>query len=170
MEEAAGDSTNIHIMYPGLVYGFLHLLKGNDARKTKFNPNDAAIMASGEVISSIRRYHDVLLALTGRRLIRDDASRYEAIAVGMVDPHENCGALHKSFPDKNSPLHFNLFLPKLLETYDLRYPYVAFSISGLKRLIWASDSPALAALRSSGGYRRLLGYDPREGDEDTTEK
>src|SRR2546421_4740842 len=26
MEEAIGDSANIHIMYPGLVYGFLHLL------------------------------------------------------------------------------------------------------------------------------------------------
>jgi hypothetical protein len=170
MEEAAGDSTNIHIMYPGLVYGFLHLLKGSDARKAKFRPNDAAITPSGEVLSSIRRYHDVLLGLTGRKLIRDDVSRYEAIAVGMVDPHDDSGALNQSFPVKNSPLHFKAFFANLLATYDLRYPYVAFSIAGLKRLIWSPESPALVALRSSGGYKRLLDYDAREGEEESTEE
>jgi hypothetical protein len=169
MEEAAGDSTNIHIMYPGLVYGFLHLLKGSDARKAKLKPNDAAIAVSGEVLPSIRRYHDVLLGLTGRKLIRDEGSRYEVIAIGMVNPHDNCGELHQSFPDKNSPLHFGSFFANLLANYDLRYPYVALSVTGLKRLIWSPDSPALASIRSSGGYKRLLGYEPREGDEETEE-
>jgi hypothetical protein len=169
MEEAAGDATNIHIMYPGLVYGFLHLLKGSDARKVKLKPNDAAIMASGEVLSSIRRYHDVLLGLTGRKFIRDEGSRYEAVAVGMVDPHDNCGTLHQSFPDTQSPLHFAMFFPTLLAAYDLRYPYVAVSVAGLKRLAWATDSPALVSLRGSGGYRNLLGYEPRECEEESAE-
>ena len=29
MEEAVGDCTNLHISYPALVYGFLHVLKAN---------------------------------------------------------------------------------------------------------------------------------------------
>ena len=29
LEEAVGDCTNLHIAYPALVYGFLHLLRGN---------------------------------------------------------------------------------------------------------------------------------------------
>src|SRR5436189_4270653 len=48
MEEAIGDSTNLHIMYPGLVYGFLHFLKANREAEGEFAPNDIALMASGE--------------------------------------------------------------------------------------------------------------------------
>jgi hypothetical protein len=169
MEEAAGDATNIHIMYPGLVYGFVHLLKGSDARKVKHKPNDAAITASGEVLPSIRRYHDVLLGLTGRKFIRDEGSRYETVAIGMVDPHDDCGMLHQTFPDIQSSLHFSKFFPSILASYDLRYPYVAISVAGLKRLVWSSESPALESLRASGGYARLLGYEPREGEEESTE-
>jgi hypothetical protein len=164
MEEAAGDATNMHIMYPGLVYGFLHLLKGSDARKAKFKPNDAAITTAGEILPSIRRYHDVLLALTGRKLIRDEGSRYEGIAIGMVDPHENCGALHETFPDRNSPLHFSTFFGNLLAIYDLRYPYIASSVAGLRRLVWSSGSPALEVLRTKRDHPSSLEYEPREGE------
>jgi len=31
MEEAVGDCTNLHIAYPALVYGFLHVLRANKA-------------------------------------------------------------------------------------------------------------------------------------------
>lgn len=31
MEEAIGDCTNLHISYPNLVYGFLHIMKANVA-------------------------------------------------------------------------------------------------------------------------------------------
>ncbi len=166
IEEAPGDATNLHLMYPGLVYGFLHLLKANDARKAKLKPNDAAITASGKILPSVLRYHDVLLALAGRKLIRDEGSRYEAISLGMVDPHDDCGALHKSFPAAGSPLQFDSFFPTLLAVYDLRFPYVASSVAGLKRLVWDVDSPALATLRANGGYKAMLGYNPREGEEE----
>src|SRR5256714_14685135 len=72
MEEAIGDSTNLHIMYPGLVYGFLHLLKANREGDANLAPNDIAVTASGDAVSAVRRYHDVLLGLSGRRLVRDD--------------------------------------------------------------------------------------------------
>jgi hypothetical protein len=169
MEEAAGDATNMHIMYPGLVYGFLHLLKGSDARKAKFKTNDAAITASGKILSSIHRYHNVLLALAGRKLIRDEGSRYESVAIGMVDPHEKCGALHDTFPDTTSPLHFSRFFDNLLAIYDLRFPYVATSVKGLERLVWSPDSPALEYLRGNGGHPHLIGYEPREGEGEAEE-
>ena len=83
MEEAIGDSTNLHIMYPALVYGFLHFMRANQDGKTNLAPNDIAIAKAGEVVASIRRYHDVLMGLTGRRLVRDDITRYEAVAIGL---------------------------------------------------------------------------------------
>jgi hypothetical protein len=163
MEEAIGDSANIHIMYPGLVYGFLHLLNGNDARKAMLKPNDIAINHKGAVVPSILRYHDVLLGLTGRRFVRNDVSRYEAVGLGLVNPHDEVGALNESFPVNDSPLHISRFIAGVLATYDLRFPYVASTVTILKRYVWETDSPALVALRSHGACQRLLGYEPREG-------
>ncbi len=163
MEEAIGDSANIHIMYPGLVYGFLHLLKGNDARRVALQPNDAAISKEGKVVSSLRRYHDVLLGLTGRKFVRDDVSRYEVVGLGLVNPHDDLGALNSEFPPTDSPLQIRNFTASLLATYDLRFPYVASSVAILRRSIWDAASPALVALQSQGGYQTLLGYEPREG-------
>jgi len=51
MEEAIGDSTNLHIMYPGLVYGFLHFLKANREGEAPLAPNDIALTASGEPVT-----------------------------------------------------------------------------------------------------------------------
>ena len=164
MEEAIGDSANIHIMYPGLVYGFLHFLKANDVRQAKLMPNDVAINNEGVVVPSIRRYHEVLLGLTGRRFIRNDVSRYEAIGLAMVNPHGDVGALNAGFPSSTSPLCISRFIANVLSTYDLRFPYVASSFVLLKRLVWHGDSPALAELKSQGGYETLLGYEPREGE------
>jgi hypothetical protein len=174
MEEAIGDSANIHIMYPGLVYCFLHFLKGNDARQANLKPNDVAIRVDGTVAPSIHRYHEVLLGLTGRKFVRDDVSRYEVVGLGLVNPHNDSGALATNFPGHDSPLHMQQFFANLLATYDLRFPYVASSVQILKRLVWDPDSPALAALHSAGGCKSVLGYEPREGeseqdDEDKSE-
>src|SRR5205085_10162600 len=61
-----GDSTNVHIMYPGLVYGFIHFLKANRASEGSFAVPDVSIDAAGAPVSSVQRYHDVLLGLAGR--------------------------------------------------------------------------------------------------------
>jgi hypothetical protein len=162
MEEAIGDSTNLHIMYPGLVYGFLHFLKANVEAKSGLAPNDVAITASGDVVSSIRRYHDVLLGLAGRRLVRDEITRYEAVAIGLVTPYNpDLGMLHEDFPSPDSPLRLSRFFDALYATYDLRFPYVATSISSLKRLEWHADSPALKQIREHGEFSAVLGYSPR---------
>ena len=169
MEEAIGDSANIHIMYPGLVYGFLHVLKGNDVRRASLKPNDIAINERGDVVPSIQRYHDVLLGLSGRKFVRDDVARYEAVGLGLVNPHDDLGALTELFPAMKSPLHIGRFIASMHATYDLRFPYVASSVIALKRLIWDADSPALAAIKSQGRYESLLGYEPREGESEPSE-
>lgn len=162
MEEAIGDSTNLHITYPSLVYGFLHFLKANEEGKAPLPPNDIAVTAAGEIVGSIRRYHDVLLGLTGRRLVRDEISRYEAVALGLVVPHGRAlGSLRNDFPPADSPLHVARFFDTLYSIYDLRYPYVGSSLLGLRRLEWAADSPALADILQHGSFEKVLGYSPR---------
>ena len=83
MEEAIGDSTNVHVMYPGLVYGFLSLLRAN--RETDgYSANDLRIAADNSVSPQIKRYYAALCEMTGRRFIRDDYTRYEAVALVVV--------------------------------------------------------------------------------------
>ncbi len=162
MEEAIGDSTNLHIMYPGLVYGFLHFLKANEESKAKLAPNDIAVTARGEVVSSIRRYHDILLGLAGRRLVRDEITRYEAVAIGLVVPYApEFGNLRTDFPPSESPLQVSRFFDTLYATYDLRFPYIAASVSKLRRIDWDSSSPAMKAIREAGEFDAVLGYSPR---------
>ena len=162
MEEAIGDSTNLHIMYPGLVYGFLHFLKANREGDPQLAPNDVALTASGEPVSAIRRYHDVLLGLSGRRLVRDDYTRYEAVGLGMVVPRgESRNQLLSTFPPPDSPLHFARFFDTLYSVYDLRYTYMASSLAKLRRLEWDENSPALRAIGSPDTLSSQLGYPVR---------
>jgi hypothetical protein len=164
MEEAVGDATNLHIMYPGLVYGFLHFMRANREGDGDLAANDIAVSKAGEIASSIRRYHDVLLGLAGRRLVRDDITRYEAVAVGLVEPlPPQTGTLRDDFPSHDSPLHIKRFFAALYETYDLRFPYVAAAVPAFRRLEWDPDSPALEAIKAKGRYEAVLGYAPRVG-------
>jgi hypothetical protein len=159
MEEAIGDSTNLHIMYPGLVYGFLHFLKANRESEAQLAPNDVALTASGEPVSAIRRYHDVLLGLSGRRLVRDDYTRYEAVGLAMVVPRgEGMNKLLSTFPTADSPLHFARFFDTLYSVYDLRYAYMASSLAKLRRLEWDENSPALRAIGPPETLSSQLGY------------
>src|SRR5438034_974482 len=86
---------------PGLVYGFLHFLKANRQGEAQLAPNDIALTAAGEPVAAIRRYHDVLLGLAGRRLVRNDYTRYEAVGLAMVVPHgETRNQLLAAFPQR----------------------------------------------------------------------
>lgn len=161
MEEAIGDSTNLHIMYPGLVYGFLHVMKAHRAGTPDLAPNDIAVNEAGEVVQSIRRYHDVLLGLAGRRFVRDDFTRYEAVSLALVNSLEGAGSLFDRFPPADSPLNLHGFFDTIYRIYDLRFPYLAASVGALKRLEWHESSPALAGLGSESEMLARLGYRPR---------
>ena len=143
MEEAAGDCTNIHIAYPNLIYGFFHVLKANRAEGVS-KMNDAAIDEAGNVVDSIIRYHDAMARLTGRRDVRNEVSRYEAVCLALVDTQAGSrGDVMETFPSPESVIQFVRFFDRLYEIYDLRYVYSAPAIrASTERMEWAADSPA----------------------------
>lgn len=163
MEEAIGDCTNLHMMYPGLIYGFLHLLKARHADEVGIAANDISINPHGEPTEGITRYHDVLTGLAGRRLVRNDHTRYEAVAVALVETRSDAvGDLFVAYPTSDSPLALARFFPTLYEVYDLRYPYMLGpAMPSVKRCLWVPDSPAVARIERAGYSERELGYSLR---------
>jgi hypothetical protein len=174
LEEAIGDCTNIHIAYSALVYGFLHLLRAN--RQGPLPPHssfleagadgnvqhkDLALDAHGRVTDFITNYARAMTRLTGRRDLRDDVSRYEAISVILASPYpEDAGGIDNTFPGANSPLGFSMFFDTLYTQYDLRFVYGAANLRArTQRLTWAADSPALQS-EPAGDCRPRLEDDP----------
>lgn len=119
MEELIGDCTNLHISYPTLVLGYLHLLRanrrvgeivdviepGNDedpqspedqdtpeddkATRRELSDNDMAFDVKGGVTSGIKRFEIAVSRLAGRSGIRDDMTRYESIGLGLIEAEQN---------------------------------------------------------------------------------
>ena len=125
MEETIGECTNLHITYPALVIGYLAVIRGNKlaeeaVRKIKpdsappkkqLAANDIAILQGGDPVEGIIRFNAALRELTGRRGIRNDVSRYEAISLAMVHmTDDNSGKLLTDFPPPDSPLRTRAIL------------------------------------------------------------
>jgi hypothetical protein len=158
MEEAVGDCTNLHISYPALVYGFLHVMRAN-REGPGVNPNDVAICQNGDVSDAISRYHDVLARLAGRDDLRADTTRYEAVGLALVNADlPQVGEIVKTFPPEDSPLSIKRFFEKLYGQYDQRFIYAAPRLESItRRLVWAPESPAL-------NENRTLEYEARVDD------
>ncbi|MGQ0637479.1 MAG: hypothetical protein ACT4QC_22970 [Planctomycetaceae bacterium] len=158
MEEAAGDCTNLHIAYPALVYGFFIVIRANRISEGA-KPNDIAIYDDGSINDGISRFHDAMGKLTGRRDLRNDVSRYESIAMLLVETiPEFRGAIVGSFPPVDSQLHFDVFFPRLYRMYDLRFVYAAQALRRFtQRLEWSSESPALHEPEVTTFAPRLMG-------------
>lgn len=165
MEETIGECTNLHITYPALVLGYVVLLRANrvvgvsldDAALAALDPayasdgartmaaNDIAMTEGGAPVATIIRFHNALRELVGRRGIRDDVSRYEAVGFGLVEMHgpERNGLLD-SFPESDSPLNLGVFFDTVYARYDERFVVSAPDLSRVTRRVeWHPDSPAL---------------------------
>lgn len=175
MEETIGECTNLHITYPALVLGYLVLLRANrivdvaltDAAEVANDAaiegegaralaaNDIAISEGGELVAGIVRFHNALRELVGRRGIRDDVSRYEAIGFGLVEMRgDNRNGLLASFPTTESPLRLSDFFNTLYARYDERFVVSAPDLSSVtRRREWDPGSPAFTGLD--------IGYEPR---------
>ena len=120
MEEAIGECTNLHIAYPPLVCGYVVVMRANRAEEVGVVPeqpepeqepprrllkkNDVAIDRQGRPVALLRRFHAALRELADRRGIRNDVSRYEAIALALASTRaENVGSIVEEFPDPASP-------------------------------------------------------------------
>ncbi len=163
MEEAIGDCTNLHMTYPALIYGFLHLIKCNRAGDADVKPNDVSLDADDRAIDAVVRYHDVLAGLTGRELVRNEISKYEAVALLMVDQTDDGIVPFEPFPRPNSTTRFDGFFPRIYRVYDRRFPYVAVSMKGVERVTWDANSPAFTELSAATGrdLGDLFDYRPR---------
>lgn len=164
MEEAIGDRTNVHIMYPGLVYGFMHLLKANRAEQEGMKRNDISVLDTGETVPAVMRYHDLLCDLAGRKFVRNDLTRYESVALLMIESALGSeGQVFEAYPPADSPLQVDRFFRSLYDTYDLRFPFIASNVRSAERVVWDSASPALAEITATCGedMSTALGYLPR---------
>ncbi len=122
MEDAPGDCVNIHMMYPGFVFGFLHLIRFGQV-SGGLSANDASFDAQGHPLDSIVRYHNALCALNGRGAISDPAMRYESIGMLVYRCHGERVEIWPDYPAEESPVHYAKFFQRLYDAYDLRYAY-----------------------------------------------
>jgi hypothetical protein len=160
MEEAVGDCTNLHITYPAMVTGYLMVMRAHrqdalvaalatEPSNTLPTPsrtigqNDIAIQSSGDPVESVVRFHNALRELTGRRGIRNDVSRYEAVSLALTDPvGPSPGSVLDTYPTKESPLRIERFFETLYLRYDERYVYSAPDLKSVtRRREWSPVSP-----------------------------
>ena len=164
-EEAIGDCANIHIMYPGLVYGFVHFLRATEATDSTLKPNDILLNENGDVLSSVKDYARILEGLARRTLVRNEYSRYESVALALLRVNAPVGQspLLGEFPGSASPLSLDAFFAALYRVYDLRfsYTYTDPGVKHLTRVAWHQDSPALASLRNKKLVKDFTDYSPR---------
>lgn len=122
MEEALGECTNIHLMYPGFVFGFLHFIKFSKESEAG-NPQDASFGEDGKPLASITRYHEVMVALSGRNTITDPGMRYESVGLLIYRCRGKQAEIWPHYPPPESPVHFSRFFQRLYDLYDLRFGY-----------------------------------------------
>lgn len=122
MEEALGECTNVHLMYPGFVFGFLHLIRFSKSSEVG-NPQDASFAEDDEPLALMKRYHEVLVALSGRHAITDSGMRYESVGLLVYQCRGQQAAIWPSYPPPDSPVHFSRFFKRFYDLYDLRFGY-----------------------------------------------
>ena len=146
LEETIGECTNIHIAYPTLVFGYLFLIRAN-REGGQVARTDVVLDRHGEPVEGVVRFHQALSAMTGRHGMRNDASRYEAIAMALVEvSSDDMGELTPDFPPDDSPIQFDRFFNTMYRRYDERYVVSAPSLARkTRRSEWAPDSPAFEA-------------------------
>ena len=146
LEETIGECTNIHLSYPTLVFGYLFLMRANrEGENTSLA--DSALDNRGRPLEGTVRFHQALSGMTGRLSARNDASRYEAIAMALVEVSPlRAGEINADYPPRDSAIHFDQFFETLYRRYDERYVVSAPQLTRrTRRLEWSGDSPAFEA-------------------------
>lgn len=118
-EEAPGDAANLHMMYPGFVFGFLHFIKYAELGSTA--KADASVDQVGNPLPWIVRFHNMLVALLGRSYVYDPLMKFESVGLLIYKCENGRGCIHQAYPTTDSPLHYSRFYERLYEVYDIRY-------------------------------------------------
>jgi len=173
MEETIGECTNLHITYPAMVFGYLFVIRANRAAEIiaelgteervparTLAANDIAMQRGGEPVETILRFHAALRELTGRRGIRNDGSRYEAVALALIETTGvETGEVLAGFPPHDSPLRLEQFFQTLYLRYEERYLYGAPELRTItQRLAWSPASPVFDHTESDTSEFPALDY------------
>src|SRR5262245_45620266 len=176
MEETIGECTNLHITYPAMVFGYLFIIRANRAAEViaevgteervparTLAANDIAMQRGGAPVEAILRFHAALRELTGRRGIRNDGSRYEAVALALIETAgAETGEVLAGFPPSDSPLQLEQFFQTLYLRYEERYLYGAPELRAVtQRLAWSPTSPVFGHAESEASGFPALDYAPR---------
>ncbi len=171
MEEAIGDCTNLHITYPAMVCGYLFVMRAHHEadisasgqRTRELQANDIVLQADGSPVLSVLRFHSALRELMGRGGIRNDVSRYEAVAFALVETSgEEAGRIFGDFPPADSRLRSERFFDTLYRHYDERYVYGAPDLNSItRRLAWSPDSPVFESGKRGIGSVFEVDFEPR---------
>lgn len=167
MEEAVGECTNLHMAYAALVVGYFSVMRAHRAGSDPNLPsNDIALKEDGDPIDGIVRYHDALRNLEGRTDVRDSISKYEAVALSLLEtsgPH--IGRSVDAFPNADSPLRADRFFETIYRRYDDRFVFAAplFATRNITpRVEWDANSPLFDHnLFAEHTDMPVLDYDPR---------
>lgn len=167
MEETVGECTNLHITYPALAFGYFFVIRANqnevvetppismDDAKKVIAKADVAIGRDESPVAALERFHYALTQMEGRRGVRNDLSRYEAVALAVANER---GALLESFPRYDSRVRLNAFFSTLYDRYDERFVFTGAALRAVTaRKFWFAESPAFTDVASMGG----IGYLPR---------
>lgn len=123
VEELVGDAANVHGWFPGLVYGFLHIIKKIRLSEVK-ETNDASFKDNGEPLDHTHRLHDILQRLNGRDEISSPTDTYESTCLLVLEETEDGIVIDPDFPPPESPIRFEKFFDEMYEMYDHRYCYL----------------------------------------------
>jgi hypothetical protein len=137
----------------------------NEALPERIAANDIAILPNGATAEGIVRFHAALSEMTGRRGLRDEISRYEAMSLALVEPKGDLpGSVVPDFPPEDSLLRLEKFFPTLYQRYEERFVYGAPLLADrgiTPRLEWASDSPIFNSNDLSASTWPQLDFEPR---------
>lgn len=175
MEETIGETTNLHITYPALVFGYLFLLRATreveqvaevasdieSSDDESQRRNDIALAQDGAPVEALLRFEYALSGMTGRRSIRNEVSRYESVGLVLVDVDAAPGRVLGEFPLPQSAIRLERFFPVIYERYEERFVFSAPSLTKTtRRMEWSRSSPAFSAAEIAG----TLDYSPRFSD------
>jgi hypothetical protein len=159
-----------------MVFGYLFVIRANRAAEVvaelateervparTLAANDIAMQRGGEPVEAILRFHAALRELTGRRGIRNDGSRYEAVALALIETiGAAAGEVLAGFPPPDSPLQLEQFFQTLYLRYEERYLYGAPELKAVtQRLAWSPASPIFSDAESEASGYPALNYAPR---------
>jgi hypothetical protein len=133
--------------------------------------NDIAIQRDGSTADGIVRFHAALCEMTGRRGIRDEISRYEAMTIALIEPKgDQAGNVFPGFPPDDSALRLEPFFQTLYQRYEERFVYGAPLLAdrGLTtRLQWDPDSSVFTRAELGAAAWPELDFEPRLADPQT---